>query len=98
MATVNIKFFRAEIIGGVTAVFGIDSSTPETFTSSGTSQATTYGAANDDILARIVSVGGDVWVTINDTPVAVTGQGTLILDGWPEVFKLRKNDKIAIIN
>lgn len=98
MATVNFKFFRAEIVGGVTAVFGVDAAPPETKTSSGTSQSTTFAAQNDETFVRIVSSGGNVWVTFGESPTAVSGTGTLILDEYPDIFKLRKGDKIAVID
>jgi len=98
MATVSIKFFRPHIIDGATVVYGIDSATPEVFTSSGTSQVTTSGVPDKESLVRIVSVSGNVWVTFGETPTAVTNSGTLILEDLPEVFKLPQGYKIAIIN
>ena len=101
MATVNIKWFRPTILGAATAVYGIDIYPPETFTSSASSQVTTNAAPNTGegvVLVRVVAVGGDIWMTIGKTPTAVTQTGTLLLDGIPEVFKLEKGDKIAIIN
>ena len=98
MAIVNIKFFRPVIVGGVTAVFGIDTVAPESFTSSGTSQITTSGAPGDDTFVRIAVTGGNVWITTGLTPTAVTMTGTLILEGIPEVFKLERGHKVALIN
>ena len=98
MATVNIKFFRAHIIPGVTAVYGIDTVEPESFTSSAVSQVTTASATDNDTYARVVSYGGNVWIKIGDNPTAVSEEGTLILDELPEIFKLRDGDKIALID
>lgn len=98
MATVNIKFFRPHIVDGVTAVFGIDSATPETFTSSAASQVTTASVPDNVTLIRITATGGDVWVTFGESPTAVTQTGTLILQDLPEIFKLPQGYKVALIN
>ena len=98
MATVNIKWFSPSVLSGATAVYGKDIYPPETFTSSASSQATTNAAPDGVVLVRVVSYGGNVWLTIGKNPTAVTNTGTLILDGLPEVFKLEKGDKLAIIN
>ena len=98
MAIVNIKFFRPVIVGGVTAVLGVDTKPPESFTSSGTSQVTTSAAPGEDTYVRIAVTGGDVWITTGVSPTAITMTGTLILDGLPEVFKLQQGHKVALIN
>ena len=98
MSNVNIKFFRPHVIPGVTAVYGIDAIDPETIVSSGTSQVTTSGAPDHNVFCRVASSGGDVWISIGASPTAVSGEGTLILDGIPEIFKLESGDKIAVID
>lgn len=98
MATVNVKWFTPSVLAGATVVYGKDIFTPETFTSNASSQSTTNAAPDGVVLVRVVSYGGNVWLTIGSNPTAVSGQGTLLLDGLPEVFKLDKGDKLAIIN
>lgn len=98
MATVNVKFFRPAVIAGVDAAIGQDVQTPEVFTSSGTSQATSSSAPDKNTYVRIASTGGNVWITFAAAPTAVTNAGTLILDGIPEVFKLEAGQKVALIN
>lgn len=98
MAKVNIKIFRPKIIGGVTAIYGPDAVDPEGFTSSGTSQVTTGAAPDGQCLVRITSSGGDVWITMGESPVAVALEGTLIIDGIPEVFEIQEGHKVALID
>lgn len=97
MATVNVKFFRWDQPNGGDLVMGIDASTPETFTSSGSSQATTFAAKDDVTYVRIVSTH-HVYVSFGATPVAVSGQGTYLVPDVAEYFKLPKGYKVAIIN
>lgn len=99
MATVNIKFFRAAILnGGNGAAIGADLATPEVFTSSSSSQSTTASAPDNNTYVRIVSTGGDVWITRGENPTAVTNSGDLIVNSVPEYFKLEAGHKIALID
>jgi hypothetical protein len=98
MATVNVKFFRPHTLAGTVAVYGQDIIPPETYTSSATSQSTS-AAPDKDTYVRVTAIGGDVWIAIGKAPLtAVTEQGTLILEGIPEVFKIEKNEVLAIID
>lgn len=98
MATVNVKFFRPHTIPGTVAVYGKDIIPPETYTSSASSQSTSE-APDKLTYARVTAIGGDVWIAIGQAPLtAVTQQGTLILEGIPEVFKLEEGEVIAIID
>jgi hypothetical protein len=98
MATVNIKFFRPAVIPGAGAAMGQDVATAEVFTSSGTTQPTTASAPDNNTYVRIASSGGNVYVAFGTAPTAVTGEGTLILDGVPEYFKLEAGHKVALID
>lgn len=61
MATVNIKWFSPSVLSGATAVYGKDIYPPETFTSSASSQATTYAAPDGIVLVRVVSCRANIY-------------------------------------
>jgi hypothetical protein len=98
MATVNVKFFKPAIVKDSGVAMGPDIATPEVFTSSGTSQASTATSADGNTYIRVVSTGGNVWLAFDASPTAVTGAGTLIVDGVPEFFKLEAGHKVALID
>ncbi len=97
MATVNLKYFRWNQPNSGDLVMGIDATTPQTLTSSATSQAASFASKDDLTYVRIVSTG-NVYVTFGVTPVVVSGSGTLILANTPEYFFLPKNYKVAVID
>lgn len=75
--------------------------TSETITSSGTSQATTIAATSavgNDTFWAVTALGGSVWVTFDDTPVADTGVTWLVADGQTLWLRATPGNKAAAID
>jgi hypothetical protein len=99
MATVNIKFFRPDLLGEAVATYSENSTVVnEVITSSGTSQETTGSATNGNTHIRVVATGGNVWLTFGEDPTAVTATGHLLIEGIPEVFAVPAGYKVAVID
>lgn len=96
MATINIVFARAvertaQIIAGIP-------SKAEAITTSGTSQASTNAAGNEDC-CQLTVTGGNVWIKFGAAPTAAAGSDYLIIDGQTREFgHLPAGTKVAVIN
>ena len=96
MATLNVVFARAvertaQIIAGIP-------SKAESITTSGTSQASTNAAGNEDC-CQLTVTGGNVWVKFAAAPTAAAGSDYLLIDGQTREFgHLPALTKVAVIN
>lgn len=96
MATLNIVFARAvertaQIIAGIP-------SKAESIATSGTSQASTNAAGNEDC-CQLTVTGGNVWVKFGAAPTAAAGSDYLLIDGQTREFgHLPAGTKVAVIN
>ncbi len=95
MATVQITFKRGGESNVQISTLGFSSN--QTFTSSGTSQATTAGASNGDIV-QIVVDGGNVRVIAAATPVAVANDTCELLTPGTYHFSVPAGHKVAVID
>lgn len=95
MATVQVTFKRGGDTNVQVSALGFSSN--QTFTSSGTSQATTAGATNGD-LVQIVVDGGNVRVTAAATPVAVANDTCELLTPGTYHFSIPVGHKVAVID
>lgn len=99
MATVNIVLARAGVksLNDIMPMYSNKNLKSENITSSGTSQQTTNTAERADI-ARIVALGGSVYVKAGPNPTAASGD-ILVLAGVPfDLGGLEDGDKIAVID
>ena len=99
MAEINIKFTHALPVLGAS----IENAKPtlvEDITSSGTSQATSITAPNDDCMVCVESIGsGDVWVKIGASPTAAVGSDHAIAAGQVRYFAgVSAGDAVAVID
>lgn len=95
MATVYVRF--GPVMGGGAPAYQKGGAF-ETFTSSGTTQASTMVAKDGDF-ARVSSVGGVVRIAFAASPTALAGSGEWVLDGQTiDVGPLSAGDKIALID
>lgn len=96
MATLHVRFGAA--MGGGAPIYAPTPSAAQSITTSGSSQASTVSATQGDI-GTVKVTGGNVYVTVGQSPTASAGAGFYLGDGDRVDFgPLRGGDKIAVIN
>lgn len=95
MATVAITFKPA--MDSNVPISSLAFSSNQTFTSSGTSQATTGAASNNDIVQIIVD-GGNVRVINGTSPTAVANDTCQLLTPNTYHFSIPVGHKVAVID
>lgn len=99
MATVNIVLANVggQGTGGRYPAYIGAGARAENLTSSATAAAATITAGSSQ-MARITATGGAVYAVSGTSPVAVTGEGFLILDGTTLDLALNKGETISVVD
>lgn len=96
MATVRVNFGNA--MGGGVPSYPPSVKAGQSFTSSGSNQATTVSADSGDF-AHVTSIGGAVSVNIGANPNASVNPTWIVADGETKLFgPLQDGDKVAIVD
>lgn len=97
MAKVGVTF--GSVMDGIAPVYAGRVNASENFTSSGSSQSTTYTVTQPDEVARIATSGGPIWVRAGASPTAAAGDDYLVPDGGTlDLGRLTIGWKVAFID